>query len=84
MRESLGVAGLDHQSARAEFIAASGPKSRGQAVIKVLKLLSEGGWLYKLLAAGEPGGLWGLPWIFDPVVNRNVSARFAQANRSPP
>jgi hypothetical protein len=78
--ELLDLDGLEHTAARTRYLAAGGPRQRGEAVVAVLVALDPGRYEH-LLAAGHRAGLWGRPWRIDPVTGRRRPIR---ASRPPP
>lgn len=78
--ELLDLEGLEHAAARAGYLAAGGPRQRGEAVVSVLLALAPGRY-ERLLAAGHRAGLWGRPWRIDPATGRR---RPLGASRPPP
>jgi hypothetical protein len=78
--ELLDLDGLEHTAARTRYLAAGGPRQRGEAVVSVLLALDPGRY-ERLLAAGHRAGLWGRPWRIDPVTGRRHPIR---ASRPPP
>lgn len=78
--ELLDLDGLEHTAARTRYLAAGGPRQRGEAVVSVLVALDPGRYEH-LLAAGHRAGLWGRPWRIDPTTGRRRPIR---ASRPPP
>jgi len=78
--ELLDLEGLEHAAARRQYLAAGGPRQRGEAVVSVLVALDPGRY-ERLLAAGHRARLWGRPWWIEPATGRR---RPFPGSRPPP
>jgi hypothetical protein len=85
--EDLGVPGIEHRTARQDFLTAAGLKGRGHAIVAVLESLNPDRHLFsRLLAAGCRSGCLDRAWLFEPSLKRRISplSPLARALRRPP
>ena len=67
MAEQLGIAHLELRQGMRRWAEASGYRSRGQAVVEVVRLLGAGRCICdQVIAAGSVAGLWGPASRWDP------------------
>jgi hypothetical protein len=62
---------VDHEVARRSFLGAPTLTLRGTATLSVLDRLTHDDALWaRLLRAGELGGVWASPFLWDPITSR--------------
>jgi hypothetical protein len=85
--EELGVPGMEQRRLRTSYAQAATLQQRGNLIAELLAelRLDEALW-GRLLAAGFLAGLWGVPRLFFPSLQRAVSpiSRVGRALRGPP
>lgn len=87
IRDYLGIDGIDHEQGRSRFQSEKSLTSQGAAIASVCQQSIRGESLVpRLLATGHLSGLWGHPWLWDPVRGQRFSAlsRLGYVLRGPP
>lgn len=81
--ECLGVDGLDHHCARAEFAVPS-LVAKGRAIVSVLDRIGRGDDLWPRVACAiDLIAAWGRVWLLEPAIGRRISPALALSLKPP-
>jgi len=83
VRAALDLDGLDHQQARRSYLGATTMRERGAATMSLLEHVRVDETLWgRLLHAGQLGGVWAAPFVWDARLSRRVFPGFGTTRSS--